>query len=175
MPKMLKLVAKFKQLKSCDRYLLIAAFMLLGAVRLGLWLMPFRLLFRFLMQISSPNVSNKIPNTGFHKPNSSPLSSLEGSPKTVHQSYRVARIIWSINMASRCLPGNTKCLARALATQVLMNWHRYVSELHIGVNKTPEGTFRAHAWIEYQGKVIVGNLQDLTQFTPLLAYRGSEQ
>lgn len=92
----------------------------------------------------------------------------------LRHSRKVTKLVWAIQMAGRYSPGGAKCLAQALTTQVLMNWHHYRSELRIGVNKTSTGEFRAHAWIEYRGRVIVGNLKDLSQFTPLLAYRGSE-
>ncbi|NER80530.1 MAG: lasso peptide biosynthesis B2 protein [Leptolyngbya sp. SIO1D8] len=171
---MLKRLVKLRRLKRQDLLLLSVAFLLLGMIRIGLWMMPFHRLLKLLMEASQSLSFKKSASLFF--PQGDPFSSETFNllNKTGRQSCQVAKIVWSVNVASRYLPGKTKCLARALATQVLMNGHRYVSELRIGVDKTPEGEFRAHAWIEYQGRVIIGNLNDLAHFKPLFAYRGME-
>ncbi|MBE7383301.1 MAG: lasso peptide biosynthesis B2 protein [Leptolyngbya sp. SIO1E4] len=168
MQRILKLLTKFRRLQRRDLLLLITAFLLLGTVRLGLWLMPFHALFKLLMGVDPSVFANKASSR------TTEGEALDACHQSVTQSRRVAKIVWSVNVASRYMPGKVKCLARALATQVLMNWHQCVSELRIGVDKTPEGGVRAHAWIEYQGRVIIGNLNDLSQFKPLFAYRGIE-
>jgi hypothetical protein len=60
-----------------------------------------------------------------------------------------------------------KCLARALATQHLLAVNGYGAQLRIGVAKESSGKLEAHAWVEYQGNVIIGGLQHLSAFTPL--------
>ena len=172
MSKAHKLLAKLKRLKMFDFPLFVVAFVLLAIIRLGLWLLPFRLLFNLLMQVRNPfsisanaqtTDSNVRPNL-FHSPGIFlPVRS---------RSQGVRNIIWSINKASQYMPGGVKCLARAMATQVLMNWYCHRSELHIGVNKVPGGDFQAHAWVEYQGHVIIGDLKDLPKFKQLLTYQG---
>ena len=62
------------------------------------------------------------------------------------------------------MPGNVKCLARALTTEVLMNRSGYTPELRIGIAQSKTGKLEAHAWIESQGKVLIGQLEDLTRF-----------
>ncbi|MEO1400424.1 MAG: lasso peptide biosynthesis B2 protein [Cyanobacteria bacterium J06635_1] len=154
-------------------------FILLSVIRLGLWLLPFRLLCKVLIPSGQPSLSPPASSVLETAPAPAPLGALSTNHQPhSHQAHtqlrQVAKIVWAINFASRYMPGGVKCLARALTTQVLMNWHQYESEMQIGVDKTPEGDFRAHAWIEYQGHVIVGNLKDLSDFTTLLAYRGIE-
>ena len=174
MQRILKVLAKLKRSRKRDLALIAIAFGLLSIIRLGLWLMPFRILCNLLMRISHPSFSRSVSKLVF--PGSSSASSVtsEASGQTVPLTRKVAKLVWSVQVAGHYMPGGAKCLARALATQVLMNWYRHSSELRIGVNKTATGEFRAHAWIEYQGRVIIGNLEDLSQFTPLLAYRGVE-
>ena len=48
----------------------------------------------------------------------------------------------------------TNCLKKSLATWWLLARRGIQSELKIGVNKD-EGEFSAHAWVEYQGNVLV--------------------
>jgi hypothetical protein len=45
------------------------------------------------------------------------------------------------------------------------------SQVHIGVGKD-EDRFQSHAWLEYQGQVLVGDTGDLAQFSPILAIPG---
>jgi hypothetical protein len=69
------------------------------------------------------------------------------------------------------MPGHVKCLARALTTKTLMKQHGYTAELRIGVMRSQAGQLEAHAWIEYQGEVIIGQLHNLVEFTPLPSLR----
>jgi hypothetical protein len=40
--------------------------------------------------------------------------------------------------------------------------------LHIGVKRPENGKLDAHAWVESEGRVIVGQLGDLSRFSPLM-------
>ena len=86
---------------------------------------------------------------------------ISGAP-TPHPPTRIAR---AITIAARLIPGAT-CLVRALAAQRLLARHGYASNLHIGVANSPETGFEAHAWIEYQGRILVGRTD--TPYKPLL-------
>jgi Transglutaminase-like superfamily len=139
---------KFFRFGAGDRQLLVMSLILLAAMRLGLWLMPFRTLLKLLAKISQPSDRLQVTN---------PVS--------------VRKIAWAVNAVSRYMPG-VKCLARALTTQVLMNRYGHSSELRIGVAKGETGILEAHAWIEYQGLVVIGNLTDLSRFMPLPSLEG---
>lgn len=123
-----------------DRYLLIKTLILLGFVNLGLWLLPFSTLRRILDWIGKPNP--RASRTPVHK------------------------IIRAVDVSTNFIPG-AKCLARALTCQVLMNQRGDSPELRIGVAKDEEGKLKAHAWIEDQGKVVIGYLNNLSSYTPL--------
>ncbi|HIK07694.1 MAG TPA: lasso peptide biosynthesis B2 protein [Trichormus sp. M33_DOE_039] len=131
---------KFLRLNHRDRYLLIKTLILLGFVNLGLWLLPFSTLRRILDWIGKPNP--RASRTPVHK------------------------IIWAVDVSTNFIPG-AKCLARALTCQVLMNQRGDSPELRIGVAKDEEGKLKAHAWIEDQGKVVIGYLNNLSSYTPL--------
>ncbi|MEC4851103.1 MAG: lasso peptide biosynthesis B2 protein [Jaaginema sp. PMC 1079.18] len=79
-----------------------------------------------------------------------------------------SRLIWAVEAATRLLPGNTKCLAKALAAQTLLLRHNYPAKVRLGVAKDALGDFEAHAWVESEGKVAIGQLQDGERFKPLV-------
>lgn len=80
-------------------------------------------------------------------------------------SVPVERIAWSIAAAARRVPGAT-CLVLALAGQTLMARHGYHGELRLGVMRDSAGAFGAHAWVEYEGRAVIGD-EERAPFTPL--------
>jgi hypothetical protein len=143
----MKRLRKFLNFTPSDRYLLLSAALLLGLVRLGLWLLSFQTLQQVLARLSQPTCK----------------------PQTVDESS-IEKIVWAVNVASSYTPGHVKCLARALTTQVLLNRCGYSPELRIGVAKGDKGKFEAHAWVENQGEIVIGHLSDLVRFTPLPSF-----
>lgn len=141
----MKRLRRLLSLTQDDRRLFGVAVALLAAIRLGLWLLPFRMVLQLLDHISQP-----------------------AGPTSV----TVGRIVWAVEAASRSMPGEVKCLARALTTQVLMSRCGYLAQLRIGVAKDEQGTLQAHAWIEHQGKVAIGQLADLSRYVPLPSIEG---
>ncbi|MEB3210528.1 MAG: lasso peptide biosynthesis B2 protein [Leptolyngbyaceae bacterium] len=148
----MKHLHRFLRLKRGDRHLLIRTLVLLSLIRLGLRLLPFRTLIQRL--------------SAMHQPTSS------FSP--THLRY-VGRCVWAVNVSSRLMPGDIKCLARALTTHLLLNQYGVDTELKLGVAKSMGGALEAHAWVEYQGQVIMGNLCDLSRFIPLPSLEGVRQ
>jgi hypothetical protein len=69
-------------------------------------------------------------------------------------------------MAGWRMPGAKTCLNQALAAQMLLAQRGYPALLHIGVAKGKEGQFQAHAWVESEGKVVIGG-SGPECFTPL--------
>jgi hypothetical protein len=129
------------------RQLLLNAVVVLGLVRLGLWVLPFGRLQQLLARLSQKRRASQV---GHHTD--------------------IGNCIWAVNVASRYMPAGATCLARALTTRVLLSRHGYASQLHIGVAKGEQGQLEAHAWVESQGKVVIGSLSDLSRFTPLISF-----
>ncbi len=144
----MKWVLKFLRLSGRDRSFLVKTYVLLTLVRLGLWLVPFEQLWKALIRLGRYR-SREAP--------SSPLGL--GSV--------VQRAIWAVNWSCRLTPGGAKCLARALTAKVLLDWHQCPADFKIGVAKNDDGQFEAHAWIEVEGRVVIGQLHNLEQFTPM--------
>jgi hypothetical protein len=126
-----------------DRALLFRATVLLAATRLGLWVLPLRVLRGLLVRVGRT---------------SQPLRRGRTTPRHL--------IVWALSVASRFVPRAT-CLPRALATEALFLQSGYRAELRIGVSKTGGGRLVAHAWVESDGQIVMGNLLDLSRYAPL--------
>jgi hypothetical protein len=74
--------------------------------------------------------------------------------------------VWGISLARRVVPHAT-CLPQALATEALLVRYGYPADLRIGVAKVAAGRLTAHAWVESRGRVMVGDLRDLSRYVPL--------
>ena len=124
--------------------LLANTFILLNLVRLGLFLLPFYRL-------------NKLSNN---------LAIRIWLKLGQREEIEVVKILHAVHTSSYYVFGNPKCLAKALTTQTLMKAFGYDCDLKIGVMNTDKN-FEAHAWIEHQDRVIIGNLSNLHSFTPI--------
>ncbi|MBI4500160.1 MAG: lasso peptide biosynthesis B2 protein [Gemmatimonadetes bacterium] len=84
------------------------------------------------------------------------------------------RIAWALGALAPRLPGKNTCLIQALAAHAMLRRRGYPSELRIGVSgKDPAGAIKAHAWVECEGRVVVGDLEDLTAYSVLTAPKPS--
>lgn len=149
-------VRKFLCLSAIDRHLLVGAALLLGAIRLGLWLLPFQTIRQLLAKMTQ------------HASDARRAC----APKRCSAQARdyPERIVWAVVAASRYVPKAT-CLTQALGAQVLLALRGYPAHLHFGVTKKgEEGQFEAHAWVEIQGKVLIGG-SELGRYTPLSALK----
>jgi Transglutaminase-like superfamily len=82
-----------------------------------------------------------------------------GTMPTTEQLARDVRVV------SSYVPRAT-CLTHALAGQVLLTHYGYPTNVHVGVTKAEgQGTFQAHAWLESDGKVVIG--QSEQPYVPL--------
>jgi hypothetical protein len=116
-----------------------------------LWVLPFRTLRHLLSKITpTPSVSVKEGTTSIDK------------------------IVWTIEVASRYVP-RTTCLVQALAAQVLLAQQGYPANLRIGVAQSETGGLEAHAWVESQEKVVIGDLVDLSGYKSLPPLDGENQ
>lgn len=136
---------RFLRLPAGERRLLVKAALLLEAIKLGMRLLPFRTLRRLLAGAAHAPV---------------------GARRADHPSRE--RITWAVQAACRNTPGLKTCLARALATQLLLARHGYPALLHIGVVRGEQGQLQAHAWVETEGKVVIGGAE-LERYAPLAA------
>lgn len=79
------------------------------------------------------------------------------------QPRRTARLVWA---AQYLLPGRSTCLDLALTVQRLLDKQQIPSEVRIGVRKSA-GEFKAHAWLEAGGQVVIGGNDVHEQYSVL--------
>ena len=73
-----------------------------------------------------------------------------------HRAPSISDILRAVNRASRIIPGGQNCLVRAFTARVLMARAGLDAQLTLGVSKTEGGDFEAHAWLQHQGRVLIG-------------------
>lgn len=139
-------IAELRASSPTDRTLLVEAALLLPAVLLVQTLLPFR---RWRALLTRP-----IPGT-------SPLSDSPSPSAIAH----------AIDRARRHVPGRFRCLPVAYSAHLLLHRHGYGSYIHVGVAKNAQGKVEAHAWVECDGRILVGDLPDLDRFTILPGLR----
>ncbi len=133
---------KFLRLPAAERRLLIQAAVLLGGIRVGLRLLPFRTVRSMVAQLAS-------------------------APLRTHRINRSStdRLVWAVTKASRYVPEAT-CLAQALTAQVLFTRHGHPADLRVGFAKAQEGKLEGHAWLESRGRIVVGG-GEVSRYTRL--------
>jgi hypothetical protein len=148
---------KLLALPAADRWLLAQAALLVVAVRLGLWLLPFRIVRRLVSRRVDRHISwpfnALLPRTG-------------RGGRVVRATPE--RVTWAVNVVSQYVPA-AACLTRALAAEALLAWHGYPAQLRIGVAKGAAGRLEAHAWLEHEGQILIGGaIRDRYQALPNL-------
>ena len=134
---------KLRTLSAADRLLLAEAGRLLVLTRIGLWLLPYPT-FRRVLDRAQPS--------GRQPPRELP-----------------SRVSWAVTAVARRLPGMT-CLVQSLTAPALLHRRGYRADLRFGVQERASNAARpleAHAWVECEGRVVVGKVQNLADYTAL--------
>jgi len=140
-----KPIRRFLRLSFDEQFLLVKAALLLTAVRLGLLLLPFRTICKFLGRFAKPSSDSD----------------------DVKPSYR-DDVIWAVATANKYLPGSSACLQEALIGYLLLRRSGFRASLRIGVSKGNDRELLAHAWVEDGGEIIIGGPRsEVERFKPL--------
>ena len=129
-----------RALDARDLALLAAATTLVVAVRATLWLLPSRAIVRGVRRLAHAR--------GPEAPRADAM-----------------RVVWAVEAASRRVP-RASCLTQALAALLFLRacgWH---AQLCVGVARRDADGFRAHAWLEREGRILIGGT-GVRQFTRL--------
>jgi len=127
--------------------LLLRAAILSCAVRLALWTVSFKKLRIVIDSLTQPRFGSG-------------------------NRYSVDQLSWAVGAASRFVPHAT-CLTQALVLHILLRREGLQSTLHIGVRKD-SGHFEAHAWVESQDRVVIGDCGS-ERYIPMLVWDGLER
>jgi hypothetical protein len=84
------------------------------------------------------------------------------------ESLPASRLAWLVETAGRYCPAGTSCLKEALVLSWLMARRGMPATLRIGVGRQG-GMFAAHAWLERDGRIILGGSGGNT-YAPLWSY-----
>ena len=145
----MKHLRKFLRLPAAERRLWITSLFLVGAIRVGLWLLPFRRLRRLAANVAT-----------------------ESAAQAQAEWISPARIGRTVTVVSRYVPRAT-CLTQALAAQTLLGRYGYPATLRLGVTLGETGEFQAHAWVESGGAVVIGGTEaELQKYAPFPALEG---
>jgi hypothetical protein len=131
----------FLHLEGKERLLVLEALVMVVAIRLGLWLLSFQKLRALVTRLGQCPV-------GSHSANSLPVD----------------RIAWAVRAVGQFVP-YASCLTQALAGQVLLARRRHPTRLHIGVARKSQEGLEAHAWLECEGRIVLGDHGFLATYT----------
>ena len=123
---------------------LAGAFVMLALLRFALFCLPYRKVRKFVAQTPRKRSRGRI-----------------------HMHAYQVQWVWAIQLAGRYLLGHKPCLPQALAVQWFLLRQGVATDLNIGVQKDARDGISAHAWIERDGKVIIGGTLSPSQFKPL--------
>ena len=143
----MQLLRRFLALALGERRVLVKATFWLAVVKLGLGRIPFATLRRL--------------TTGGGRNG----ARLAGDRAVLDQ------VPWAVTVAGRYVPGRTTCLSRALTVQGMLARLGYPSRLHVGVLRGKQGEVEGHAWVECEGRILIGGTpSEIGKFTPLAVF-----
>ncbi|HEY6877532.1 MAG TPA: lasso peptide biosynthesis B2 protein [Polyangiales bacterium] len=77
----------------------------------------------------------------------------------------------AVDRARRGVPGVYTCLPVAYTGHLLLHHYGHPSTVQVGVARDEVGKVEAHAWVECEGRVLIGELPDLGRFVPFPVLR----
>ena len=132
----------FVRLQPAERRLGLRTLLLVAAIRVALWVLPFQRLRRV-------------------------IDSSQHMPLSVPTDTPVATLVWAVRAASRRVPG-ASCLTQSLALHCLLTRAGHRSQIRIGVAKDTEAGFGAHAWVECAGQPLLSGPEEVMQYVRIL-------
>jgi hypothetical protein len=144
-----RLLRKLWQLSWADRFLLVEAWIQLGAARFTLLTTPFRRIAPRLGRQQRP-----------------PPAPTQGGSTFLPTAARVA---WAVETMSRHTPWESACLAQAIAGKYMLRRRGVASALYLGTRKDEHSQLLAHAWLRVGARIVLGGSGHDT-FTALAAF-----
>lgn len=136
-------IRSFFGLQFNDQWLLIRAYFTLIIINILVTMIPFNKLSQLIA-----------------------AQSKEGQ-KSSNDTHMTQRVVNAIEIACRYTPHKSTCLIKSLTGYYLLTKNKIPVEMCIGVKLGLPGQLDAHAWIVYQGDVILGYLENLSAYTKL--------
>lgn len=92
-----------------------------------------------------------------------------GKSKNISAS-EIKETVWAVDTAANLLPFELLCLPRALATKYLLRKVPALS-LEIGIEINPAKAFEAHAWVEKEGEILIGDWSESISYQRLWVWK----
>ena len=83
----------------------------------------------------------------------------------------IQKIVRSVDFFSRFHPF-ASCLTRSLSALLLIKFNGEHAILKIDVAKDEDATFKAHAWLESNGRIVMGQVPSTSRYTVLDSFSG---
>ena len=131
---------RFFQMTPANRRYLLKTAALMMFIKLAIRIVPFKRLYAVLSRLAQAP-AGKRPDPG-----------------------NLKRALKAIDIAGRYTPLDSTCLIQALTGQVLLARAGIPADFQIGVVHGNAGQVEAHAWVVHQGKVVIGDRQDLSRY-----------
>ncbi|MEM9219180.1 MAG: lasso peptide biosynthesis B2 protein [Cyanobacteria bacterium P01_F01_bin.150] len=131
-------------------FVLLNTYFFVILIRLGLWLVPAKTVLLF-------------------------QSGHFAAWTTIKFNYSISTLVWAIKRSSTLPLGKMKCLGQALVLQSMMSLSGHTSKVCFGVAKGDNTQIEAHAWVEYQDQIIVGQINNMSRFYPLNTWVASRK
>ena len=142
----------FASYTSTTRWLFPVAFVLLGAARLTILLLPFRLYARWLGRRDDSRAAS-------------------AAPADTQTAMDIAR---AVRAAAGITPWQSICLPQALAAVTLLRAFGLAYTAHLGVarGRSLDKPMEAHAWVR-SGDVVLTGAGEIGRYAVVATYRGS--
>lgn len=140
----MKLLIKFAARAWPDKVLLVRSLALVCIVRIGLW------------GLSYKTVQRLVDTPLAEQPHASPQATW---------AYQ-QRVVAAVEAVGRRLLGSKPCLTQALVARRMLRQKGIDAILRIGVTKDGHELL-AHAWLEREGRVVIGGWMSPARYKPL--------
>ena len=144
------MLRRFLMLPQSDRGLVLRALAVQTIIIVGLRVLRFNRVDRFVRRIGRPSGND--------------LAGCGTTPE---------RVVWSVAASGRVLGRLSTCLSAALTGAALLRRSGCSAVVAIGIRPHAEAGLRAHAWVENHSKIVIGN-GDENDFDVLVRLDGLE-
>ncbi|HEY2991288.1 MAG TPA: lasso peptide biosynthesis B2 protein [Methylomirabilota bacterium] len=137
-------LGKLLRLSPAERRLVVQAAWLILILRVALTALPYRRVERLVSRLARRRAAVLAPTD---------------------------RIAWAVAAVGRRLPGAT-CLVQALAASIMLARGGTRAIVRIGVARERGGPLESHAWVESEGRVVIGDVH-LDRYVPIATWGSS--
>nr|WP_295930378.1 lasso peptide biosynthesis B2 protein [uncultured Dyadobacter sp.] len=130
-----RFISRWRTLSVSEKISFLKAAVCLSCIKIGLTVLPFSMFRKIFHWFTATSEVTEVPQV------------------------KIDRLVWAVDTAANLLPFELLCLPRALAVKYLLRKAPSMT-LEIGIEVNPAKHFEAHAWIEQNGNIVIGQWPD---------------